>query len=35
MIFPAHALDGLDDLGLDEEARELFLAGNARRLLGL
>jgi predicted TIM-barrel fold metal-dependent hydrolase len=35
MIFPAHALDGLDELGLDEEARELFLAGNARRLLGL
>jgi uncharacterized protein len=35
MIFPAHALEGLDELGLDSETRELFLAGNARRLLGL
>jgi predicted TIM-barrel fold metal-dependent hydrolase len=35
MIFPAHALEGLDELGLDDEARELFLGGNARRLLGL
>ena len=35
MIFPAQALEGLDELGLDDEARELFLAGNARRLLRL
>jgi uncharacterized protein len=35
MIFPAHALEGLDELGLDDEARELFLGGNARRLLAL
>ena len=35
MIAPAHALDGLDDLGLDDETRELYLAGNARRLLRL
>lgn len=35
MIQHAHALDGLDDLGLDDETRELYLAGNARRVLGL
>jgi predicted TIM-barrel fold metal-dependent hydrolase len=35
MIGHAQALDGLDALGLDDEARELFLAGNAQRLLGL
>jgi predicted TIM-barrel fold metal-dependent hydrolase len=35
MIFHQQALDGLDALGLDEECRELFLSGNARRLLGL
>ena len=35
MLTPAQALDGLDDLGLDEETRGLFLAGNAQRLLGL
>ncbi|MGY2120539.1 hypothetical protein ACW9HJ_03725 [Nocardia gipuzkoensis] len=29
------ALDGLDALGLDEQARELYLDGNARRVFGL
>jgi uncharacterized protein len=33
MIFHQQALDGIDALGLDEEVRELFLAGNARRVL--
>jgi predicted TIM-barrel fold metal-dependent hydrolase len=35
MIFPRQALDGLDRLGLDDEGRELFLAGNAQRALTL
>jgi len=35
MITPAYALEGLDDLGLDAETRELFLEGNARRVFGL
>jgi predicted TIM-barrel fold metal-dependent hydrolase len=35
MIFHQQALEGIDDLGLEDEARELFLAGNARRVLGL
>jgi len=35
MILPHKALEGLDALGLDAEARELFLAGNARRVFGL
>jgi predicted TIM-barrel fold metal-dependent hydrolase len=35
MISPAHALEGLDELGLDDETRELYLAGNARRVFGL
>jgi predicted TIM-barrel fold metal-dependent hydrolase len=35
MIFPQHAVDRLDELGLDEETRELFLGGTARRLLEL
>jgi predicted TIM-barrel fold metal-dependent hydrolase len=35
MITPTHALDGLDDLGLDDETRDLYLRGNAARLLGL
>lgn len=35
MITPARALDGLDVLGLDDEARELFLAGNATRIFRL
>src|SRR5437764_9991336 len=29
MVLPQQALKDLDDLGLDGEARELFLAGNA------
>jgi hypothetical protein len=35
MIQPAHALQGLDALGLDDEAKALFLAGNAQRVYGL
>jgi predicted TIM-barrel fold metal-dependent hydrolase len=35
MILPEHAVEGLDALGLDSETEELFLRGNARRLLGL
>lgn len=35
MIPPAQALEGLDELGLDDETRELFLGGNARRVFGL
>ena len=35
MLSHEQALAGIDDLGLDDETRELFLAGNARRLLGL
>lgn len=35
MITPARALEHLDDLRLDAEARELFLYGNARRVFGL
>ncbi|MBI5278362.1 MAG: amidohydrolase [Burkholderiales bacterium] len=35
MIAPAKALEGIDELGLDEEARRLFLAGNARRVYRL
>ena len=35
MIGPAAALEGLDDLGLDEEARDLYLGGNAQRIFGL
>ena len=35
MIAPARALEGVDALGLDEEALELFLAGNARRVFDL
>src|SRR5215217_4644096 len=31
MIFPQHALEGLDDLGLDDETRELYLSTNACR----
>ncbi|HSO99776.1 MAG TPA: hypothetical protein VLP43_12550 [Solirubrobacteraceae bacterium] len=29
------ALEGIDALGLDDQARELFLGGKARRLLSL
>lgn len=35
MIRPAHALEGLDALGLDDETRDLYLAGNAQRVFGL
>ena len=35
MILPHLALEGLDELGLDDEARRLFLGGNAARLLGI
>lgn len=35
MIAPAHALDGLDELGLTDQARESYLGGNARRVFGL
>ncbi|MCW5636109.1 MAG: amidohydrolase [Rubrivivax sp.] len=35
MIAPAHALQGLDSLALDDEAKALFLAGNAERVYGL
>ncbi|MBN8867596.1 MAG: amidohydrolase [Solirubrobacterales bacterium] len=35
MIGPAAAQEGIDDLGLDDEARELFLDGNARRVFKL
>jgi predicted TIM-barrel fold metal-dependent hydrolase len=35
MIAPAKALEELGRLGLDDETRELFLAGNARRVFGL
>jgi predicted TIM-barrel fold metal-dependent hydrolase len=30
MITPERALRGLDELGLDDAAREAFLSGNAR-----
>jgi predicted TIM-barrel fold metal-dependent hydrolase len=35
MIGHRHALEGLDELGLDDETRELYLAGNARRVFRL
>jgi uncharacterized protein len=35
MILPQKALEELDALGLDAEARELFLSGNAKRVFGL
>jgi len=35
MILPQKALEHLDLLELDEEARSLFLAGNARRVFKL
>ena len=35
MITPARALDGLDALELDDDTREAFLAGNARRVFDL
>jgi hypothetical protein len=35
MITPARALAQLDGLGLSDEARGLFLSGNARRIFGI
>jgi predicted TIM-barrel fold metal-dependent hydrolase len=35
MMAPKKALEGFDELGLDEEARELFLSGNAARVFKL
>ena len=35
MIAPDRALAGLDALDLDDETRDLFLAGNTRRVFGL
>jgi predicted TIM-barrel fold metal-dependent hydrolase len=35
MILPGKALEGLETLGLDDEARALFLAGNAARVYAL
>lgn len=35
MLSPERCLAGLDELGLDEDTRALFLAGNARRVFGL
>ena len=35
MISPARALEGLDGLQLDVEARDPFLAGDALRVSGL
>jgi len=35
MITPEHALAGLDALDLDDEVRDLYLEGNARRVFGL
>ena len=35
MIMPAAALKGLDELGLDESARDAFLHGNAQRVFSL
>jgi hypothetical protein len=35
MLSPTRCLQGLDALGLDDEARALFLGGNARRVFGL
>ena len=35
MISPAKCMSQVDELGLDDEAKALFLAGNARRVFGL
>lgn len=35
MIMPGKALEGLDELGLSDEIRADFLAGNARRVYGI
>jgi len=35
MMTPAKALEGIDTLSLDAEARSLFLSGNAARVFGI
>ena len=35
MLTPAQCMKDLDSLGLDDEVRALFLAGNAARLFNL
>ncbi|MEM6995460.1 MAG: amidohydrolase family protein [Myxococcota bacterium] len=35
MIQPGHCLSQLDELGLDDDVKALFLAGNAERVFGL
>jgi predicted TIM-barrel fold metal-dependent hydrolase len=35
MLMPAECLAQVDGLGLDDEARGLFLSGNARRVFGI
>ena len=35
MITAAKALEGLDDLGLDDDAKASFLGGNAARVFGI
>jgi hypothetical protein len=35
MIMPGKCLEGLDNLGLDDEAKEMFLCQNAARVFGL
>jgi predicted TIM-barrel fold metal-dependent hydrolase len=35
MITPTKALENLDDLELDDEAKALFLGGNAMRVFDL
>ncbi len=35
MIAPAKCLEGMDELGLDDEAKALFLGGNAVRVFGV
>jgi predicted TIM-barrel fold metal-dependent hydrolase len=35
MITASKALEGLDELGLDDQSRDLFLSGNAKRVFGL
>lgn len=35
MIMPQHALKGLQDLGLEAEAADMFLSGNAKRIFSL
>jgi predicted TIM-barrel fold metal-dependent hydrolase len=35
MIIPSKALEGIDELGLEDDVKELFLSGNAQRVFGL